>query len=342
MQPIQIDIKTSDKILIIAPHPDDECIGTGGLLAKYHKQCDVLVMTDGACGIDNIRSDKTIKIRIQELQHEMDYVIPHSYSQMMLRDGELMKNEKCLMDYDFSPYDKIFIPWYDDNHPDHTGAFLAIYNSVKENPVKAEFFEYEAHVPFHDTNRYLDITDVIEKKKKLIQFHKSQTMARDYDEIAVSLAKYRACLANLPDGFLENYIAIDLNKFNDNEVISREEKIGKLTIHNRLLESWIKSLLNGNNAIAEFLSSNNVSSVSIYGFSDIGQMLETQIIKIKGVQLVDVFDRRKLDGCISPEHGDKSVDIVIVTAVYYYNEIQDDLKKLGYKFVVSLENVLVR
>ena len=46
----EINIKSNDKILIVAPHPDDECIGTGGILCKYHKQCTVIVLTDGALG----------------------------------------------------------------------------------------------------------------------------------------------------------------------------------------------------------------------------------------------------------------------------------------------------
>ena len=43
-------IKETEKILIVAPHPDDESIGTGGLLSLYSNQCDVIVMTDGRYG----------------------------------------------------------------------------------------------------------------------------------------------------------------------------------------------------------------------------------------------------------------------------------------------------
>ena len=32
---IEFSINDTEKILIIAPHPDDECIGTGGVLLKY-------------------------------------------------------------------------------------------------------------------------------------------------------------------------------------------------------------------------------------------------------------------------------------------------------------------
>ena len=51
-------IKETEKILIVAPHPDDESIGTGGLLSLYSNQCDVIVMTDGRYGNTEIPPDQ--------------------------------------------------------------------------------------------------------------------------------------------------------------------------------------------------------------------------------------------------------------------------------------------
>ena len=65
-------IKETEKILIVAPHPDDESIGTGGLLSLYSNQCDVIVMTDGRYGNTEIPPDqmRERKQRLPAVEHQ--------------------------------------------------------------------------------------------------------------------------------------------------------------------------------------------------------------------------------------------------------------------------------
>jgi LmbE family N-acetylglucosaminyl deacetylase len=70
----QLQISPSNTILVIAPHSDDESLGCGGLLLKYPKQCDVVVVTDGRYGgLPNQTHDEIIKIRQEELIQAMNY-----------------------------------------------------------------------------------------------------------------------------------------------------------------------------------------------------------------------------------------------------------------------------
>ena len=57
----------SDSILIIAPHPDDEIIGTGGLIIKkLHEGCkvNIVFLTDGECSGASSNQEETKQARI--------------------------------------------------------------------------------------------------------------------------------------------------------------------------------------------------------------------------------------------------------------------------------------
>ena len=124
MSKILINIKCDDKILIIAPHPDDECIGCGGLLSLYPEKCSVVVMTDGSQGNINVVPEQEAIIRKNQFINEMKFAGIDDYTWLGFADGTLMSIKDCAQNIQFENYTKIFLPWRDDNHPDHTAAFL--------------------------------------------------------------------------------------------------------------------------------------------------------------------------------------------------------------------------
>ena len=69
-----LSVKESDRILIIAPHPDDECIGAGGILAMYSALCRVLVLTDGRQGQGDAAPEIEKEIRKQEFARKMQFL----------------------------------------------------------------------------------------------------------------------------------------------------------------------------------------------------------------------------------------------------------------------------
>ena len=48
--PKPLQIQSTDKILILAPHADDESIGCGGLLLKYGSQVEAICITNCKTG----------------------------------------------------------------------------------------------------------------------------------------------------------------------------------------------------------------------------------------------------------------------------------------------------
>ena len=174
-------IKETEKILIVAPHPDDESIGTGGLLSLYSNQCDVIVMTDGRYGNTEIPPDQMREIRKKEFCQAMKKAGPHQYILCDLEDGKLILHEKYFREIDFSRYTFIFLPNPKDNHSDHMAAYLYTVNEIKRRNIKnIKVFQYEVHTPLPDATCYLDISTVIEKKQELVACHSSQMKVHMY------------------------------------------------------------------------------------------------------------------------------------------------------------------
>lgn len=346
MATLPIVIDSEDKIAIIAPHPDDECIGVGGILSLYPELCDVFVLTDGRYGGKGKKPEVEKKIRKKQFENEMNYAKVVCFRWLGYEDGDLLNHKECLSDIDFSVYTKIFLPWGDDNHTDHTAAYMfAIERLREQNIILAEIYQYEVHVPFHDVTHYLDITDVMDYKKKLIRFHEDQISCVDYDEIVTSLNKYRACQCNHPNKYYEAYLRVDIN--NDSltkNIGEREKTLQKYKKFYRILIRWISISQDGYN-LARYLYKNKWKRVTIYGYADIGQLLYKELVQ-SGILICNILDKRPIKNIQHtldvqrPEKGDNSTDVVIVTAVSGFDEIKVELNSFGYKNVISLQEIL--
>ena len=126
-----LSIKEDDRLLIIAPHPDDECIGPGGVLALYPHLCKVIVLTDGRQGQGDVAPELEKKIRKQEFANEMRILGISDYEMFDYEDGSLMQYTDCLENIDLTSFTKIFVTGIHDNHPDHTAACISMYQALK-------------------------------------------------------------------------------------------------------------------------------------------------------------------------------------------------------------------
>ena len=341
-----ISISNEDRILIVAPHPDDECIGCGGVLAKYGNQCDVVVLTDGSMSNACVLPDEMRKTRRVEFEQEMKTAGVKSYYMLNIFDGELINCPECMKSIDMSAYSVVFLPWGDDNHPDHTAAFLYARASLQRQSVNARVYQYEVHVPFKDPDCMLDISNVIKKKEALIGFHKSQLVNVCYVDKAVALAKYRACEAGVPDGYVEAYVSTDIN-VEDREIdkiFARERKLAKNVEFVKLLSKWVEKSQSGW-SVAEELSQRGYDNASIYGFSDLGRLVYLDCVN-HGFNIVDILDNRSLNDpddkhkVFKPKDGNRGVSVVLVTAVAEFDSIFETLCNMKYGKVISLKDII--
>ena len=189
MSDIGIKIKDTDKILVVAPHPDDDCIGLGGLLSLYAENCDVLLVTDG---YDESMGDKNIpKVRLAEFEKAMQTLGVNDYKELHLIQYTIPKNEKAFGVIDLKKYDYVFVPNRHEYHIDHIAVYKMISKLCKKQRSRAKVVEYEVWTTLRCPNIYIDITGVTEKKKELIKIYESQTRSLDYVNLALGLNAYR-------------------------------------------------------------------------------------------------------------------------------------------------------
>ena len=102
-------IRDNDRLLIVAPHPDDECIGPGGILILYPQLCKVVVLTDGRQGQGDAPPELEKQVRKLEFIREMREAGIGDYEMLDYEDGSLMQHTDCLENRSLRSFTKIVV-----------------------------------------------------------------------------------------------------------------------------------------------------------------------------------------------------------------------------------------
>jgi len=206
----------SERLLVFAPHPDDEVIGCGGLVALHLREgrrVRIVVVTDGTeaetsgdrDAYRDLRERETIAAVASLGEAEVEFLrIPdrrldaHAAS---IRFGEILGS--------FKP-NLIAVPSTVEIHPDHLALSRAFCDFIAADPslfadlAVAKVAFYEVSQPIRP-NALVDITAVAEAKYAAIAIHESQTKLRDYTAFARGLNTYRAMTLPPEVKFAEAY-----------------------------------------------------------------------------------------------------------------------------------------
>lgn len=214
LKPVELDLKGS-KCLCLSPHPDDETIAMGGTLALFGENFEVVLLTDGRKGIKDKTPEETVKIRQEEFKNSLAVAKIQNYSFLNIEDKKLMSNLDVLKNINFEQYDYIFLPNIIDQHPDHKAvSFLlreAINSGTKVKP-DVKICMYEVWSALGLVNSFIDISEVIETKKSMINCFKSQTQQKDYVHHAIGLNQYRGMFKDKK--YAESFFVMELSEFN--------------------------------------------------------------------------------------------------------------------------------
>jgi LmbE family N-acetylglucosaminyl deacetylase len=142
----------SRSCIVYAPHPDDETLGCGGLIARKRDEgisVLVVVATTGARSHVTRSSLDLAKLRACELNEACRIlgVDPHDIEQLGLPDGELARFEDDLVDriaeeIDRCRPDDVLVTSPRDWHPDHQALGRAVRRAVARTQWAPRLLEY--------------------------------------------------------------------------------------------------------------------------------------------------------------------------------------------------------
>ncbi|MEX0284551.1 MAG: PIG-L deacetylase family protein [Paracoccaceae bacterium] len=207
-------------LVVLAPHPDDESIGCGGLIGAWTARggsATVIVLTDGAAGDPALREasmssqarEERTRALVSTRRAETEQALGILNARALWldgTDGALGRDvprltgalSKILQD---APATLIAAPFPADRHPDHAATAQVLAGTASDLAPDTRVLAYEVWSPARIT-AVLDITDVASLKWQAIACHASQTATTDYETASRGLAAYRAISGGLEAGRL--------------------------------------------------------------------------------------------------------------------------------------------
>jgi LmbE family N-acetylglucosaminyl deacetylase len=195
------------RVLVLAPHPDDEVFGCGGALAGLAARgaaIDVVLVTDGAAGGPDETERRAIAARrAEESRAALALLGGGTVHHGGLPDRGLGARARELEDLVAAWLlragpDLVFAPSPVETHPDHRAvaiALLSIAGRGGADPAAAALARatvafFEVSQPFRP-NFLVDITPVLERKRAAVRAFASQAAERDYASFVDGLNAYR-------------------------------------------------------------------------------------------------------------------------------------------------------
>jgi len=199
-----------ERIIVISPHPDDEAIGCGGTIAAHVDNGDivhVIFLTSGENGGHGRSSEETINTREEEAKVAANILDTADTEFWKEPDGSFEASEINITRLvnkikAFKPT-LIYVPHYNEEHPDHKSAALLVersINALNETLEKPAVYMYEVWTPMQKLDHIQDISSYVEIKRKAIEAHKSQCSVLNFAEAILGLNRYRGEMHSWPGG----------------------------------------------------------------------------------------------------------------------------------------------
>lgn len=232
---------TGCRVLVFAPHPDDETFGCGGSLALHRQAGDpvkVVVLTNGAKGDSTslIDPESYILLRQKETLNACRQLDIDDIEFWMYEDRELASVNahtiKIRLSELFLSYkpDLIYVPSPLELHPDHRATAVFIQKAVRFCPWNASIAFYEISQGII-INTLVNISSVVNKKIAAIQAYQSQLQERPYRDVLLALNRFRTLTLDSDIPYAEGFFIVTTQVLRTKDILTLfETKISEFDI----------------------------------------------------------------------------------------------------------------
>lgn len=175
------------RTVILAPHPDDETLGAGGLIGRLRErdiEIKVIAVTDGENAYSNEINPGPIRRQEQTEALEVLGVDTGHIIRLALPDREVSRHENRLIELLAPLVDDrchVVAPWTGDFHPDHEACGRAAERVARQTGANLSFYFFwtwhrgtpEVLSSLHLRIFPLDVT-AINRKAEALRKHRSQ------------------------------------------------------------------------------------------------------------------------------------------------------------------------
>ena len=190
------------RVLVIAPHFDDEVFGCGGAVARHRAAGDevkVLFLTDGRIGgAQGYEPGRKQALRMEESRRALALLDVDQLEALDFADGQLSSDQDALSqairrELDSWRPTRLYAPHAGEWLPDHAAAATATRTALAElDPAtRPDLLEYEIWTPLGHVDAAIDISLTLERKRQAILEFRSQLAEFDYEEAILALARFR-------------------------------------------------------------------------------------------------------------------------------------------------------
>jgi LmbE family N-acetylglucosaminyl deacetylase len=178
------------RVLVVAPHPDDEAIAIGGCLA-LHRRVGSVTTSVFVTRDQPARGGRVVRRREAEKASKL---LGFDCRFLDVPDGTVSRHERTVSRQlaeivCATKPDIVFSPFPGDHHRDHQAVAASTGEALTESSFRGEIWCYETWSSLWP-NCGVDITDVVEQKRAAIECYQSQ-LSMPYVDAVLGLNRYR-------------------------------------------------------------------------------------------------------------------------------------------------------